>query len=137
MAENSPKVLLDTNILVSAVIYGGTPREILSLVLDKQIIGVTSLVLLAELVDVLRKKFKLTSGDILLIEKEIKKNFILVYPTQTVDILPNNNPDNRVLEAAVAGNCHYIITGDRELLGLKVFQGVNIVTATEFLAKMN
>ncbi|HEX8932007.1 MAG TPA: putative toxin-antitoxin system toxin component, PIN family [Patescibacteria group bacterium] len=41
--------------------------------------------------------------------------------------------DNRVLEAAVEGKCQYIITGDADLLDLKIFQSIKIITAEDFL----
>jgi len=125
--------VLDTNILVSAIVFGGRPRTIFQSVIQNQITGVTSPFLLAELNEVLTKKFKFSRSKIRLIETKIKKKFRIINPGITIDIL-GNNPDNHVLETAIAGNCQYIITGDRELLDLKFFKGIVIITATEFLA---
>ena len=135
MAESPTRVVLDTNVLVSAIIYGGKPKEILSLVFDKTLTAITSPVLLAELVDVLGKKFAMRSNDVLLVEQEIKKHFVLVYPKQTIDVLENDPPDNRVLEAAVEGICGFIVTGDKELLGLKFFMNTKITTPDQFLGE--
>lgn len=41
--------------------------------------------------------------------------------------------DNRVLETAVVGNCNYLVTGDKDLLSLKQYEYVHIVTPTDFL----
>ena len=101
---------------------------------ENQVIGVTSPFLLAELNEVLTKKFKFSRSKIRLIEAKIKKKFRVVNPGIIIDVL-GNNPDNHVLEAALTGNCQYIITGDREL-DLKSFKGIDIIhkKATEFLA---
>ncbi|MBI2356038.1 MAG: putative toxin-antitoxin system toxin component, PIN family [Candidatus Doudnabacteria bacterium] len=136
MAENPKKVVIDTNVLVSAIVYGGNPRKILSQLSAREISAVTSAILLAELTDVLAKKFNFNRDDILLIERQIKRHFILVYPQKTVDVLPDNNPDNRVLEVASEGDCDYIITGDKELLRLKFWNSIEILTASEFYEKL-
>ena len=55
--EKPPKVVLDTNILISALIYGGKPQQIYNLIFDKRIFAITSSILLAELTEILVKKF--------------------------------------------------------------------------------
>ena len=57
MVKKPPKVVLDTNLLISALVFGGKPKQVYNLVLEKQIIGITSPILLAELTEVLTKKF--------------------------------------------------------------------------------
>lgn len=132
MAGNRIKVVLDTNILVSTLIFGGKPQQILRLCLEKEINAVTSNFLLAELVETLVKKFKFISPKALFIERKVKKSFELVYPKTTINLL-KDKPDNRVLEAAVEGDCNYIITGDKELLELTSYKNVKIVNADNFL----
>src|SRR3989338_2400664 len=132
MDENLVKVLLDTNILVSAIVFGGKPEQILHLILEEEFLAITSPVLLAELKEVLNKKFPTRETDFKLTIKNIEEIFKTIQPKKTINIL-NDNDDNRVLEAAIEGNCKYIVTGDKELLSLKSYQGVKIVTAGEFL----
>lgn len=132
MDENPVKVLLDTNIIISALGFGGKPREILQLVLDKQIKAITSSILLAELEDVITKKFPLLSTNFERINKQIRKKFKIVKPKVSLHIIKDED-DNRVLEAAVEGMCDYIITGDNELLELSLFKNIKIVSANQFL----
>ncbi len=73
--ENPPKIVLDTNILISAVGFGGKPREILNLALDNQFRIIISPILIAELEDVIHKKFPALSEDFNKLRKQIKKNF--------------------------------------------------------------
>ena len=133
-AANLLKVTLDTNIIISGLGFGGKPRQALQLILDNKIQGFTSPILLAELEDVIIKKFPKLEGHFELISKKIKKKLKIVRPKNTINILRKDQDDNRVLEAAVEGKCNYIITGDKELLDLKTFKGIKILTAAQFLS---
>jgi len=130
--KNPVKVLLDTNVLISALGFGGKPRQILTLVLEKKVKAVTSSILLAEFHEVINKKFPKLAPQLLLIETKIKKIFLIVHPKVSLDVVRDKD-DNRVLEAAIQGKCHYIITGDIDLLTLKMYQGIKIVTPEVFL----
>ena len=131
-AANPAKVTLDTNIIISGLGFGGKPRKILHLILDDKIKAVTSPILLAELEDVITKKFQKLTYNIGPINKQIKRKFKIVKPKTSL-LVVKDEPDNRVLEAAIEGNCKYIVTGDKELLRLKSYQNVKIVTADQFL----
>lgn len=133
--ENPPRIVLDTNVLISAVGFGGKPREILNLVLDDQIRVVTSPILLAELEDVIHKKFPSLSNDFNKLSIQIKKKFRMVKPKETIEILKDIE-DNRVLEAAIEGKCGYIVTGDSDLLILKTFREIKILTPDDFLKEL-
>jgi len=128
---NSTRIVLDTNIIISALLFGGKPREILKLVISKRLIAITSPPLLAELLDVLAKKFSFPKKALKLVEAKLKKSFKIVYPIKIINVL--HSPDDRVLEATVEGNCDYIITGEKELLELAIFQDMTIIDAYQFL----
>ena len=128
----SLRVVLDTNILVSALIYNGKPGQLLELALDKQITIFTSKVLVSELQETLAKKFDFSEEKIKQIDQKLNKSFIVVYPKKSTNVLRDDD-DNRVLEAAVEGKCDYIVTGDKELLDLGSFKGIKIVAADKFL----
>ena len=113
MAKKPLKIVLDTNILISALIYGGKPEQIYNLVLEKQIIAVTSNILIAELLENLIKKFNFEQQRIDQLDRIIKKHFVIVYPKETINVIKDED-DNRVLEAAVEGECSHIVTGDRD-----------------------
>lgn len=126
------RVVLDTNIIVSAIIFKGKPRQILELAYEENIKPIISPALLSELIEVLTKKFTLPPEDVSFTEEEIKDAFEIVYPTITLNV-QRDVDDNRVLEAALEGKCKYIITGDKELLDLGAFKGIKIVTSDQFL----
>lgn len=131
-AENPVRVVLDTNIFISALVYGGIPEKTLRVVLAKEIQVIISPVLQAELIDIITKKFPLSLADMYLLEEEMQKSFVIVRPHIILDVVRDKD-DNRVLEAAVEGNCDFIITGDRDLLDLGKYKNIKIVTPTQFL----
>lgn len=127
-----PRVILDTNILISALVFGGKPEQIYNLVLEKQITTVTSNILIAELIEILNKKFNFNFERIQQLERIIKKHFVIVYPSEVIRIVRDED-DNRVLEAAIEGKCDYIITGDKDLLDLEVYKKIKIFTPNQFI----
>lgn len=135
MAENPVKVILDTNLIVSALVYGGKPEQIYRLVLEKKIIAYISPFIITEVIEVLTKKFHFNQIKLRQIERKVRKNFIVINPTEVISFV--RDPDDaRVLEAAVEGDCNYIITGDQDLLDLKEYQKIKILTAEEFLSEI-
>lgn len=133
MAKNQLKIVLDTNVLISSILFGGKPKEIIKLIQENKIIAITSPLLIAELLETLVKKFDFTSSKIDFVKELIKENFSELYPSQTVHIV-SDEPDNRVIEAAIEGNCEYIVTGDNDLLRLKKFKKISIIDPNEFLS---
>jgi putative PIN family toxin of toxin-antitoxin system len=88
------RILLDTNVVISALLFGGKPRTILLNIIKKQYIGVTSPVLLSELADVLRKKFSFSKEAVVGVDTQMRKQCIIVSPKETIDVVADV-PDNR------------------------------------------
>lgn len=127
------KVCLDTNILISAFLYSGNPAKVFDLAVDQKIKVVTSPEILSELARVLHDKFECDENYIKRQLKVIDKVCTIVIPKVEYKAL-KHDPDNRILEAAVAGKVDYIITGDKKhLLPLKEFKGIPIIMAEQFL----
>lgn len=130
--EKPIRTVIDTNILVSAILFGGKPYEVLRLTLQEKIVCVISSSLIAEVREVFSKKFPLKEEDFQLTLQSIEEIFKIVQPRRTVSA-SRDEDDNRVLEAAIEGGCGYIVTGDKDLLQLKTYRGVKIVTCEQFL----
>ncbi len=126
------QVILDTNIIVSAIVFRGKPRQIYDFALNEKFKAVISPILISELTEILSKKFLLSVAELNLIEHEIKELFKIVHPKESISIARDVD-DNHVLEAALAGKCEYVITGDADLLDIKNFRGITIVTPHSFL----
>lgn len=132
MAKKPIKIVLDTNVVISALIFGGKPQKVFMLVIEKRVVGISSNMLLAELLEILVKKFNFEEFFLRETEKRIRKTFTIVRPNKILKVL-DDEPDNRVLEAAVYGGCDYIVTGDKELLELGSFDKVSIINIGAFL----
>lgn len=126
------RIVLDTNVIVSAIIFNGKPRAIYDFVLNERYRTITSSTLISELTGILIKKFSFSLAEINLIEYQIREIFEVVHPKESINEVRDVD-DNRVLEAAIAGKCQYIITGDRDLLDLKSYHQIKILTPSDFL----
>lgn len=132
-AAKNPRVVLDTNILVSAQVFKGKPATIVGLAQVDTIKAFSSEPLLTELYDVLARKFLYPKQRLDLLDSDLRGFLQIVQPAETLQVV-DDEPDNRVLEAAVAGDCDYIVTGDKLLLKLGSYQRIKIVSADQFLS---
>lgn len=131
------KVVLDTNVFVSALIAGGTPEKIVQAARRGQIHLVTSPPLLLELSTVLTKKLRWSRSDAHRAVRFLGKVAHLVNPSTSITRVRNDPSDNRVLECAVDANADYIVSGDRHhLLPLKTFRGIPIFSPRDFLLRV-
>lgn len=130
------RIVLDTNILISALIFGGKPHQVLSMILKNKIQALISPVLIAEFFDVVNKKFDLSAQQLALTKSQIENKFEIVQPKNEIKI-SRDHDDNRVLEAALEGKCSYIITGDKDLLDLNPFKNIKILTPDTFLSEIS
>jgi putative PIN family toxin of toxin-antitoxin system len=128
------RVVADTNIYVSAVMFAGLPGSLLDLGLVQAFTLVISPPLLDELEDKLRVKFGLTPIDAAAVRAKLEGVADVVVPDFILDLVKDDPDDNRVLECAVAGKADYIVSGDRHLLNLKAHASIRILTARQFLA---
>lgn len=125
------RVLLDTNVLISAILFRGLPREFLYLALRGNIDLVTSPTLMSEFQEVLSEKFGFTATEARALRTEME----LIAESQTPKTLPNvvrDRDDNEVLAAAELGGADVIITGDKDLLSLGSYAGIKIVSPRMF-----
>ena len=130
-------VVLDTNIIVSAIVFGGKPREVVDLVQSGRIHAYITPFILFELKEVLTKKFDFNEVKLKDVEDLIGDSFVSISPKITLDAIKKYPLDNKILEAAQEAKADYLITGDkRHILPLKTIQKTHIVTAEEFL-KLN
>jgi putative PIN family toxin of toxin-antitoxin system len=127
------RVVADTNVFISALMFGGLPGRFLDLALRRGLTLVTSKALLDELDEKLRGKFAVSENDALAIRAKLLGNANVVEPDFQLDAVPGDPDDNRVLECAVAGNADFIVSGDRHLLRIGCYEGIAIVTVRQFL----
>ena len=132
----APKIVLDTNVLISAIVFGGRPREVLEKVISGAFAMAISAEMLAEFQGVLEgKKFRYPSAIVRTIVNELLAVSELVRPTMKVEQIKADPADNRILECALESSAACIVTGDRHLLELGQFEGIPILDVAAFLAR--
>lgn len=129
------KVVLDTNIYLSALIFpGSAPEEVLSLGKTRKIQIYISSFILSEIKNILVIKFDYSDDYAKKIIDEILKFTILVEPNVRIDIIKEKKDDNRILECAVSAKADFLISGDKKhILIHKKIRTTCIVSAREFL----
>jgi len=132
------KVVLDTNVLISAILFGGKPRQILEKAIRGEIRLCLSEPILEELKGVLqRPKFNYSPEMIQVILTELSGISDFVNVSKMIDVVVEDPEDNRILECTVEAKANYIVTGDSHLLKLSRYQNIEIVNTVAFLEKLS
>lgn len=132
------KVVLDTNVILSAILFGGKPRRVLEAASSGQIKMCISETLLSELEGVLRReKFGLDTRVVQAIVTELRATAEQVRPTTRVSVLSDDPSDNDVLDCALEAKADYIVSGDRHLLALGRCASVLILSPDDFLKRLD
>jgi uncharacterized protein len=131
------KAVVDTNVLVSALVFpGGAPEQVYRLGIEGRITLVTSPPLLAELGRVLTDKFGWQDDYVGAAVAQLVRIGEIVEPVERISVIADDPDDDRVLEAAHAAGAALIVSGDRHLLSLGRWGEVAILSPAEFLADL-
>lgn len=110
------RVVADTNVLVSAVQFGGKPKELLDLASDGQVDLAISEATVEETLRVLRDRFHRTPDELRGTGKQLRVLARTVARTVTINAVEADPSDDRILECAVAADAEVILSGDTHLL---------------------
>ena len=130
------KLVLDSNVLISAPGWNGNERAVLLETLSDDMDLLLSEDIINEFLHVLSyDKFASISIEKISLFIEIITETSVIVDTKTkISVVKDDPDDNRILECAVDGNADHIISGDKHLLPLKVYEGIRILSAREFLS---
>jgi hypothetical protein len=128
------KVVIDTNIFVSSF-FGGNPRKIIDLWKTEKITLCLSNAILDEYIDVLRRIGLKDEYELEELLSLFSRGFNILFITKTpqIHIIKNDPDDDKFIECAVALKADAVITGDREVLAVKDYMGIRILTPHRFL----
>jgi putative PIN family toxin of toxin-antitoxin system len=127
------RVVFDTNILVSALAFpGGRGEAALRRIIEQTDQLVLSRPIVDELLDVLARKFARDAEELAHVAVFVTELAVVVAPKRRLRVL-KDDPDNRILECALAGRAEVIMTGDKALLALKLYEKIRILTLREYL----
>jgi uncharacterized protein len=127
------RVVLDTNVIVSALNFGCKPKDILEMARKKLIANITSPFILDEVRAVLTGKFSWPRAVALEVVQGLREFSQVIDPQATLSVI-SYAPDNRILECAVEGPADFIISGDHHLTDLKIYKNITVSTPSAFLA---
>jgi putative PIN family toxin of toxin-antitoxin system len=123
----------DTNVYISAFIVPGSKSELAYRLAERGVFDLAvSVAILWELKDKLGSRFGYSEQEIRDVEGSISSVATIFEPEVELSVV-DDDPDNRVLECAVASEAAAIVTGDRHLLALKSYRGIGIMTVSELL----
>lgn len=127
------KAVFDTNIFVSALaIPGGQSQRAVERVIEGKISLCISKEIVHETLEVLARKFARSPEELSRTAVFLTDLAELVTPNLKLAVV-SDEPDNRILECAVAGHADVIVTGDRAMLELNVYEGIRILSLRRFL----
>ncbi|MDE6719326.1 MAG: putative toxin-antitoxin system toxin component, PIN family [Treponemataceae bacterium] len=126
------RIVIDTNVVASGIVFGGKPERLLELAIKNDVEMCVLPQILAEYDEIIvRLSAKYPNRTIAISLKDLTDNALLVSPSQTVTVCRDPD-DNKFIECAMEGKCLYIVSGDNDLLDLRSYADVEIVTVAEF-----
>lgn len=130
------KVVLDTNVLISALGWGGPPEDCLELVLRDEVTNFYSLDIHDELSRVMDyPKFEFSEEEKETFLEIILSRSVLVEPSQDVEAVKEDPSDNIFLECALEAEAEFVVSGDPHLLKIGKFKDTVILTPKTFLKR--
>ena len=133
--EKRLKVVLDTNVLISALLFKGELSRLVDIWRKGNVIPLFSRETFREFKSVLGyPKFSLTAQEIkILIEEEVLPFFEIIEITGKARGICRDADDDKFIACAVSASADFIVSGDRDLLDIKKYKSIRIINASELL----
>jgi putative PIN family toxin of toxin-antitoxin system len=133
-----PKVVLDVNVWVSALLWGGKPAEIIKAAEDGKVAIVASEAIVGEISQVLnypklRKVYQAAGLRHKDLVEAVLKVVRFVEVSKRVSVVVEHPADDKFIECALAAGADYIVSGDRHLLKIGGYKKTRILSVSEFL----
>jgi putative PIN family toxin of toxin-antitoxin system len=127
------RVLFDTNVLISSLLFpGGSGEVALFRIIEGRDSLIISKPLLHELLTVLAHKFSHDREELARVAVLLDDIAEMIHPQTQLQVL-EDDPDNRVLECAIAGKADVIVTGDKAILHLRDYQHIRTLSLKDYL----
>ena len=130
------RIVIDTNVIASAVFFGGKPYQLLRYIMEGSVDVVASKEIVDEYEEIilrLQQKYPAITTKIPLQDLLTKFEIIRV----SSDIHVSRDPDDdKFISCAIDGKCLYIVSGDEDLLTIGNYDGIEIVTVAGFLERL-
>ena len=130
------RVTLDSNIYLSALVFGGKPMRLLEMAVEGEIEVAISDAIIEEVRGNLQTTFGWSATHAAEATDTIAAFTRHVIPTEIIDAIPSDPDDNRVLECAIVAGSEVIVSGDSDLLRLGSYGGIRILRVAELLSTL-
>jgi len=128
------KIVLDTNVYISAFAFGGEPRRVINTLIAGKAVNYISDQIIDELTSVLKRpKFGYDDAVIRTIIYEVEQISELFNDFKVLDLVDRDIKDNHVLDCALYARADYLVTGDNDLLSVEVPGKLEIITPAQFM----
>ena len=126
------KIILDTNVFISGILFGGNPKKLIQAWLDNKFTLCLSPQLKAEILNKLKNKFLLSKESLAIIENALDAKSQKFVPKTKLNIC-SDPEDNFLLELAEESKVDFIVSGDKKVLVLKKYKNTKIISVKSFL----
>ncbi len=129
------RVVLDTNVLISAILFKGARARTVDSWTSGKIVPVLSRETFEEFRGALRyPKFELTEDEIkLIIEEEVLPFFDIVEIAGDINELCRDHDEDKFIACALSSSADFIVSGDRDLLDMKAYRAIKIISVSDLL----
>ena len=129
------KIVVDTNVVISGIFFGGNPRKIVEEIVDGNIDAYATTEIVGEYMGIIdsmiaRKQGRLNQE----ILSPLFSSLRIIESDSEIDVCRDPD-DNKFIECAMDAKALYIVSGDNDLLDIQKYEGIEIITAKEFCDK--
>ena len=127
------RIVVDTNVIASAIFFGGKPYQLLHHIMEDRVDVVASKEIVDEYEEIvlrLQRKYPAINSRIPL--QDIISKFEIIRVNSEIHI-SRDPADDKFISCALDGKCLYIVSGDSDLLDIESYEGIEILTVSDFL----
>lgn len=128
------RVVLDTNVYVSAYGFGGKPADVMRAAIGGEFGLVSSPAILVEVADKLEAVLSFDREHTEAVIRQITRVATIVRPSERLAVVADE-ADNRILEAAALSGAEFVVSGDHHLLDLGTWNGIRVLKVADFLSR--
>ena len=136
MSSMMIKAVVDTNVWLSGLLWKGAPYRVVQFGTRGTFVVLTSPGIIREVEEKLRDKFHFADDKVDRWLRLMQRRSLIIESTRKLNVVPRDPDDNMIVECAVDGRANYIVTGDKDLLVLERYEGVEIIKPAVFLKKL-
>lgn len=128
-------IVIDTNVVISGTFFGGAPRKVLEAVVEKKISAFATAEIVEEYSDVVKEMIDRKQGRLSVSVLAPFFQSLHLVESDTSVTVSHDPDDDKFIGCAVDSRSYYIVSGDKDLLVLENYEGIEIITAADFCGK--